>query len=271
MAGHRATNSVYATIGVAAATLLVVGGILAGPSILECSRDADGFGACLREKVADSGLIAPDVSSEPSPPAGWMEAVANEYEAPASTPVGLEGSRAELVAEDVTVASSEPVEVAIAPAMELATVTVAPSGELANVELVGPQGAISADVATADTGSDGTAQLSQPNDGELTAAAPSPPAFEVAITPEPIDPADDLTSAVEPPPSEPAPVELSAEPTPVEPEPPEPSSVSPVPSESPSSSEPGLVIEFNPQYPNVLVLPPPASGDNSSFRSLQLN
>jgi hypothetical protein len=32
-----------------------------------------------------------------------------------------------------------------------------------------------------------------------------------------------------------------------------------------------LMIEFNPQYPNVLVLPPPTTGDNSSFRSLQLN
>ena len=52
---------------------------------------------------------------------------------------------------------------------------------------------------------------------------------------------------------EPAPVglqaEVSAEPTPA----------------------PPVVIVYNPEYPNVLVLPPPANGDDSSFRSLQLN
>ena len=102
-----------ATVGVAAATLLVVGGILAGPAILECSRDSKGFGACLRDKVADTGLIAPDterterpeivadISSEPTlpqAPAGWMEANANEYDPPASVPVDLSSSPAAIAA-----------------------------------------------------------------------------------------------------------------------------------------------------------------------------
>jgi hypothetical protein len=39
----------------------------------------------------------------------------------------------------------------------------------------------------------------------------------------------------------------------------------------PVEAPPPVAIEFNPQYPNVLVLPPPTTGDNSSFRSLQLN
>ena len=75
----RATISVYATLGVATATVAVVGAIIVGPAILDCSRDAGAFGACLRGKAADSGLISPKASSEQPTPAGWMEAVANEY------------------------------------------------------------------------------------------------------------------------------------------------------------------------------------------------
>jgi hypothetical protein len=260
---------VYATLGAAAATLLVVGGILVGPSILECSRDAGGFGACLRAKAADNGLIAHDISSEP-PPAGWMEAAANEFEAPVSAPIGLEGTRADLVAADATLESGEPIEVAIAPAAELATAALVPSDEAPDVALVAPEGEVSAELAVADAGAGGTAELSQPGGGELTAVAPSQAATQVTIAPEPIDVADELTSAVEPPSSEPAPVELSAEPLPVEPEPSLPSSSEPVSSEPPSS-EPVPVVVFNPKYPNVIVLPPPVSGDNSSFRSLKLN
>jgi hypothetical protein len=113
----------------------------------------------------------------------------------------------------------------------------------------------------------------------LTADTPSQQAVDVAVAVEPVPPADELTSAVEPPPSEPAVVDLSAEPVPSEPEGSEPSSAPPPSSEPASSSEPEppapssepIVVEFNPQYPNVIVLPPPAVGDDSSFRSLQLN
>jgi Meckel syndrome type 1 protein len=98
LAGSRAAASVSLTIGVAFVTLLVAGGILAGPSILDCSHQAGGIGACLRAKVQDAGLLpdapsssAPAVSLQTSTPAvetrpqGWLEANANEYEAPAST------------------------------------------------------------------------------------------------------------------------------------------------------------------------------------------
>jgi Meckel syndrome type 1 protein len=77
---------------------LVAGGILAGPAILDCSHQAGGIGACLRAKVQDAGLL-PDAPSSSAPavslqtstppvetrPQGWLEANANEYEAPAST------------------------------------------------------------------------------------------------------------------------------------------------------------------------------------------
>lgn len=263
----RAATSVYATLGVAAATLVVVGAIIAGPSILDCSKDPGGFGACLRDKLGDSALTSPDVSSEQPPAGGWMEAVANEYEPPVSTPVELEGTAADLLAEAAESSVSTAVEVAVAPAAELATLAPAQEEVPVSVALVGPEGAISADVAVANLESGTTIALSEPVDGTLTADTPSEAVVDVAVAVEPIDPAEDLTSAVEPLPSEPAPVELSAEPEPssepVPPPQPEPP--------APSSSEPPIVVEFNPSYPNVIVLPPPREGDDSSIRTLQLN
>jgi hypothetical protein len=270
LAGHRAATSVYATLGVAAATLLVVGGILAGPSILECSRDGGSFGACLRDKAGDSGLITPDPAVEPPAPTGWMEAAANEFDAPPSAPVELAGSPAAMLANELAAASDEPIEMAIAPAADLAAVTAPPSAETAVVALAGPEGEVSADVKPAAPPPTGTAALNQPETGSLSARAPVPEVAEVVIAPQPIDHADDLTSAVEPPPPEPAPVELEPvdpAPPPDEPEPSEPVDGTP----EQAFSEPVIVVEFNPQYPNVIVLPPPAAGDNSSIRSLQLN
>ncbi|HEY4201680.1 MAG TPA: hypothetical protein VGM83_14090 [Devosiaceae bacterium] len=103
------------TIGVAFATVLVVGGILATPSIIDCSHQGGGIGACLREKVQHSGLRPAEISapsssllsSEAPPPPpiaapvtitpipvvsahddGWIDARANEYEpAPPPHPV----------------------------------------------------------------------------------------------------------------------------------------------------------------------------------------
>jgi hypothetical protein len=269
LAGHRAATSVYATLGVAAATLLVVGGILAGPAVLECSREGGSFGACLRDKAGDSGLIAPEPAIEPPPPAGWMEAAANEYDAPASTPVDLLGSPAALLADHLSAPSSEPLEVAIAPAAGLAAVTAVPSAEAATVALIGPEGEVSAEIAPATPPPSGTAALNQPETGVLSAGALQPEVAEVVVAPQRIDPADDLTSAVEPPPSAPAPVELE----PVEPQPAPPGEPEPAEDAAPEQafSEPVIVVEFNPQYPNVLVLPPPVAGDDSSFRSLQLD
>jgi len=274
-----AATSVYATLGVAAATLAAVGAILVGPSILECSRDAGGFGACLRGKAADNGLVSNEISSEQPAPAGWMEAIANEYEPPASVPVELEGTAADLLAAAAEISSSEAVEVAVAPAAEVATTAPAQEEPAVSVALVGPEGALSADVVPVDVAPDAPAVLSQPGDGILTADTPSQPAVDIAIAVEPVPPADDLTSAVEPPPTEPAVVDLSAEPLPSEPESSEPSSEPAPPSEPEPSSEPQppapssepIVVEFNPQFPNVILLPPPTEGDDSSFRSLQLN
>ena len=254
-----------ATVGVALATLLVAGSILAGPTVLECSRDSNGFGACLRDKIGAGGLLAPDarqpdvvadVPSDaplPSPVAGgWMEANANEYEPPASVPVELNATAADLAAAELAPASEAPVEVAIVPPMELAIGTSAPPGEgaavmldgagldlvaegtpssdpepPAEVALVGPQGAVTAMSPVPEVSADAGATLTMA-DGLQAAGADGETSVAV-VAPEP------------------APVTVEATP------------------EAPPA------IVFNPQYPNVLVLPPPASGDNSSFRSLQLN
>ena len=130
MAGSRAAASVSLTIGVAFVTLLVAGGILAGPAILDCSHQSGGIGACLRAKVQDAGLLPNDPSSSSSVPAvslqttpaetrpqGWLEANANEYETPTTTgsvelaapagSIGVEGTLASkpALAGDVAVAA----------------------------------------------------------------------------------------------------------------------------------------------------------------------
>ncbi len=47
------------TIGAAAATLLVILGVLSGPAIVSCFNSEDGLGLCLRGKMADVGLAPP--------------------------------------------------------------------------------------------------------------------------------------------------------------------------------------------------------------------
>jgi hypothetical protein len=216
------------------ATLLAVGGILAGPAILDCSKTPGGFGACLRDKLDPAEPITPPVTDD-----GWMDAAANEYEPPASVPVELEASPAQLAAAELPAESIEPAEAAIAPpAAELAIASPPPEADTASVALIGPEGTLS-----------------------VAAASAEPPSAPVA--PQPLAPAPELAIPVAPPSSEPAPVELSAEPS--APPPPE------EPSSEPEPSAPTLVVEFNPSYPNVIVLPTPLTGDDSSFRSLQLN
>ncbi len=107
MAGARAAASLSLTIGVAFVTVLVMGGILAGPTIIDCSHQPSSFGACLRDHLDHARFgPAPEQPSQvielPSqtplttlpPPAipvtqpeidhgeGWLDARANEYAPP---------------------------------------------------------------------------------------------------------------------------------------------------------------------------------------------
>jgi nucleoid-associated protein YgaU len=54
------------TVAGAAATVLVVLSLTAGPTLIRCFGDAQGVGACLRDEVIDRGLLPPD---PPRPPA----------------------------------------------------------------------------------------------------------------------------------------------------------------------------------------------------------
>ncbi|MCP8884190.1 LysM peptidoglycan-binding domain-containing protein [Devosia sp. XJ19-1] len=67
------------TIGAAAVTLLVILGVLSGPSIVSCFNSADGMGQCLRGKMTEVGLIpaapAPAVAEVETPTDGSAASV----------------------------------------------------------------------------------------------------------------------------------------------------------------------------------------------------
>ena len=152
MAGGRAAASLSLTIGVALATLVVIGGILAGPSIVDCSRQPDGIGACLRGKIQQSRLvshtpksarpavsaeIAPDPDPAPSVAAetgprnpGWIEANATEYEQGPSGVAVLSGTAGSVLAGGSTSAPAVAGDIALAP----------PSGQLGAGGVVPPTG-----------------------------------------------------------------------------------------------------------------------------------
>jgi len=69
------------TIGAAAATLVVILGILSGPSIVSCFNSEDGLGLCLRGKMADLGLVPP----LPAPAVAEAETPEPEASAPVAT------------------------------------------------------------------------------------------------------------------------------------------------------------------------------------------
>ena len=258
-----------ATLGVAAATLLVVGGILAGPSILECSGHSGAFGTCLRDKLADTGLVSPeprtvaDAPSEPSAtpaPAGWMEAKANEYEPATSATADLISAPAAITATEVPPPAKMPVDVAVVPPTELAAAAPAPLEDATAVALDGDAtGLIGRASASAEPPPPAEVALTGP-EGEVTALSLAPEASvdgTAGLTP-PRGRAEGFVQA--PPAPDVAPVDLQAT-----------AGAEPIAAPAGVTPPPPAVVEFDPQYPNVLVLPPPAEGDNSSFRALQLD
>ena len=64
MASSR--QAIWITFAAAAGTLVVMLGVLAGPSILNCSSSPEGLFACLRGEVVDAGLM-PGVEPTPEP------------------------------------------------------------------------------------------------------------------------------------------------------------------------------------------------------------
>ena len=75
------------TIGAAVVTLVIVAGVLTGPTILSCSGSAEGLGACLSGKLSDVGILpkpAPVAVAETTEPAA--AAPEAETAAPPSAP-----------------------------------------------------------------------------------------------------------------------------------------------------------------------------------------
>lgn len=300
MAGHRASASIYATVGIAAATLVVMGGILAGPAILGCAGEPEGMAACLRDRASDTGLLAPgdappseieigELPAEPEmpspPPPGWMEATANEYQPSRLVPVDLSASLAGVTAAEAEPISEPPASVAMMPVPVLDAAGRESGAPAIPVALGASENALRATGATVlgsapsaavrpDPGTVVVEQISPASEvaepihvtslsgaGEWVRANPVEPA-KAEVEPLPLANALDVTSSV-PAVPDPATVELQDDIDAVAPAP------TPQPEVAPPPSQPPMA--FNPQYPNVLVLPPPVSGDNSSFRSLQLD
>jgi len=287
------------TLSVALATLVVMGGILAGPALVDCARDGEHMGACLRDRVAGTGLVAPDerqlrppaaTAEAPVPdaarPAGWIEANATEY-APASPATALLAAPTGVldVSGAATVQMPAPTGVALAaPQGEMTALAGAPAVDRPAVALIAPGETLAATGnVSAEPARPVAAALAAPV-GQLAAgmAVPTPPAASAAswLAPraaliearggEPavtaveasVAPAAPLatgtvlaTRSSAPPEMPPAAAQLEA------------SATAPVP----APELPAPVIRYDPQFPNVLVLPAPSSGEASSIRRLELN
>lgn len=280
MAGARAATSLSFTIGIALATLVVGGGILAGPSVIDCSRQPDSFGACLRSKVIAGGVLPAEpslpslVSSEPPRLAGWIEANATEYEAPLPDLVQLSAEPGRLDAAGALPGTPEiSAKIALAhPSVSLRADGLAPLPRRSGDASLGPviTGSIDAtgDAGVPRNGLSATTSVAAP---ALTAPPPASGRIggtahgqgRASLAPQLIadlSPVPPLSEMV------PAPVPQGLPP------------LMPRPLAAPSAAaqlEPKSVArprppKYDPRYPNVLVLPPPNTGENSSFATLEL-
>jgi nucleoid-associated protein YgaU len=83
------------TFGAAAVTLLVILGVLAGPSVVSCFNSSDGMGQCLRGKLADAGILP-----QPAPVVAATDTAAPVAETPvAEAPAAIPESEAAAVGE----------------------------------------------------------------------------------------------------------------------------------------------------------------------------
>ena len=303
MAGARAATSLSLTIGAAFATLLVVGGILTGPAILDCSHQGASIGACLRGKIVQSGLLPEDQPSavlptqaapatpETSREPGWIEANATEYEGQApgvarlrapSGILGADGSAAGSLAAAVEIAIAEPpgtIEVdgtasRVSDPAGAAELHADPAGGLTAhgraEAVIDPAATLLAPLpgAVLATGRDGAAT---PMSGTTRASPRSAPLATGSIGPTI---GRSASAALE---ASLDPVMPSIMPPVLAPPPPVTPQAAPQPERAPRTMalpRPHRLarppIKYDPHYPNVLVLPPPNTGANSSFATLEV-
>lgn len=81
MADKTSQRSIWVTLVAAVATVVVILGIAAGPTIVGCATTPSGLGACMRETLADIGLLRQQPTDVSSP----VEKVA-VVQAPVATP-----------------------------------------------------------------------------------------------------------------------------------------------------------------------------------------
>lgn len=280
MARSGSAASLSLTIGIAFATLVAGTGIVAGPAVFDCSQHPSSFGSCLRGKVVQGGFLPP----EPMPPVlvssedpalrapGWIEANATEYEAPASGVAFLSAEPGRLDAVGALPGTEVNAEIALVdPGATIRADGLAPL----------PRPSADASLAPLTTGAIDASGKGVPADGLLGATSVEPPALPVrpevrgqagpaahgqgraSLAPQliadlsPVPPLDEIIAPVVPkaPPPRIAPrkpavpkITAQAKPKAVTPRPP----------------------KYDPRYPNVLVLPPPNTGENSSFATLEV-
>lgn len=128
-------------------TILIVLGVVAGPTIAQCSGSPDGFGACFRTRMADAGLI-PGVPPVPADDvdATVLEPIAQPAAEPATTVADVpavsvtpSAEPATPSVEAVTPSAAPPAStVASAPEPETATTTVTETATAATEPVLPP-------------------------------------------------------------------------------------------------------------------------------------
>jgi len=117
LADTASQRPLWTTLGAALATVVVILGVAAGPTIFTCANSADGFGVCINGKLGDIGL-SPQGSAPVSAP---IKSIADTPNMDAD---GAAGTAAEVALPDVPKAA----EASIAPRLGL--VRAEPDGSL---------------------------------------------------------------------------------------------------------------------------------------------
>jgi len=231
LARSRAAASLTLTVGLALVTLVVMGAVLVGPTIADCAGDS--LAACLRDRV----VTRP--APEPPRPVGWLEVNATEYEPPPPAAVTLTAPAGTLALAGAAPAATPPAPAAATLAAlpgELTAAAAPPTAVPAAPVLLAPVGAVAAIGTAGGEGvSPATAALAAPIGSLSAGMAPATPPMSPAI-------------------------ELHA---------PEKTISSPIQVPKIEAETRLPVIRFDPAFPNVVVLPAPNTGPDSSIRMLE--
>lgn len=265
-------STLVTTIGAATATLVVTTTILAWPTISDCSSEGADLAACLRDRFVGLPAEAPPRDD------AWMAAHATETQLPSVPGVELTVEYAGTLKGAPAVITPQALDIELIPTKEVATIAVtrenppplveisgapselgakmvASSGVAASpVALGGSTGAIWAEGLDLKAAPSVAAEISPVLDGSLVASGPEPDVSSVEAVPiEAVGLPIALPLVADP--VAPVAVTLTAD-----------SAPEPAPITEPDAPPP--IIEFNPVFPNVIVLPSPVTGENSSIRTL---